>query len=121
MLKGSLVFHLVLGDKLAGTVRLVDAAHPASVVMCGLPSKRGPLFAAFDAARKEMDQAEIPAPWKAYKVDACLRQAQAVLDRITPSRHDRAKRLLFYPAQLKQYAALGRPTIQENCHAQEED
>ena len=104
MLKGTLVFKLVLGGKPGGQVRLVDT-RPEIIQTFSNPSPSGRFLEAFGKSRAGLgagkSQEFLAADWTPDPVDH-LRGAREVFRR------------LAHPAQRQQAATLGRVTILED-------
>ena len=112
MLKGSLVFHLVLGDRLSGKVKIVTEASDWICLSNPRPKSHllNVLLQAFDGADTGFPAPE-PLAWTPHGQAGELAKARLVLNRLTPSRRGLASGFI-HPDLLRKPAAFGRPTIQ---------
>ena len=119
MLKGSLVFHLVLGDRLAGKVRIV-AKEPDWICLSN-PRPESRLLETLLRAPERADTGfPIPEPlaWTPQGQAGELAKARLVLNQLTPSRRGLARCFINFDL-LRKPAAFGRPTIQGERDAEE--
>ena len=112
MLKGSLVFHLVLGERLAGKVKIVTKASDWICLSNPRPKSHllNVLLREFEGADTGFPVPE-PLAWTPQGQAGELAKARMVLDRLTPTRRSLARGFI-HPDLLRKPAAFGRPTIQ---------